>query len=196
VSRGGGAAELVDRLAAVITVADGRRAGDPETRIGLDHLIPSPDALGSGPARWRLSTSQRCLYPSPVSREPLRAWHAADGVKGRRLLATGLAADRRVVALLSWHFELGPQRPHLVTSAAVRSGVPEPVRAEYLIALWLLLCVGLAIHRRTVGRGRIGLVLDNAIELTPDELEGLGLTRGSARDGYRGDYLVFAARPR
>ena len=195
-SQGGGAAELVDRLAAVITVADGRRAGDPETRIGLDHLIPSPDALGSGPARWRLSTSQRHLYPPPVSREPLRAWHAADGAKGRRLLAADLSAEGRVAALLGWHFEPGPRRPHLVTSAAVRSGVAKPLRAEYLVALWLLLCVGLAIDRRTLGRGRIGLVLDNGVGLTPHELASLGLSRGSARDGYRGDYFVFSATPR
>jgi hypothetical protein len=196
VSRGGGAAELVDRLAAVITVTGGRRAGDPETRIQLDHLMPSPDALGSGPARWRLSTSQRHLYPPPVSREPLRAWHAADGPKGRRLLAADLAAERRVAALLSWHFEPGRRRPHLVTSAAVRSAVPEDVRADYLVALWLLLCVGLAIDQLTIERGQIGLVLDNAIELTPGELVSLGLVRSSTRGGYRGDYFVFEARSR
>ena len=117
-SRGGGAAELVDRLAAVITVTGGRRAGDPETRIQLDHLMPSPDALGS-----------------------------ADGPKGRRLLVADLAAERRVAALLSWHFEPGRRRPHLVTSAAVRSAVPEDVRVDYLVALWVLLCASLAIDQ-------------------------------------------------
>ncbi len=139
-SQGGGAPDLVNRLAAVITVTGGRRGGDPETRVQLDHLMPPPDAPGSVPARWRLSTSQQHLYPPPASREPLRAWHAADGAKGRRLLATDLAAERRVAALLSWHFEPSRRRPHLVTSAAVRSGVPERIRVEYLVALWLLLC--------------------------------------------------------
>ncbi len=195
-SQGGRAAELVDRLAAVITVAGGRRGGDPETRVQLDHLMPSPDALGSAPARWRLSTSQQRLYPPPVSREPLRAWHAADGAKGRRLLAADLAAERRVAALLSWHFEPGRRRPHLVTSAAVRTAVPEHVRVDYLVALWLLLCASLAIDQLTVAGGRIGLVLDNAIELAPPELASLGLSRGSTRGGYRGDYFVFEARSR
>lgn len=195
-SGGGGAADLVNRLAAVITVIGGRRGGDPETRVQLDHLIPQPDAIGSGPARWRLSTSQQHLYPPPVSREPLRAWHAADGAKGRRLLAADLAAERRVAALLSWHFETGRQRPHLVTSAAVRLAVPEDVRVDYLVGLWLLLCVALAIDRLTVARGQIGLVLDNAIELSSGELASLGLMRGSARGGYRGDYFVLEASPR
>lgn len=195
-SRGGGAAELVDRIAAVITVTGGRRGGDPETRVQLDHLMPPPDALGSGPARWRLLTSQQHLYPPPVSREPLRAWHGADGAKGRRLLAADLLAERRVAALLSWHFEPGRRRPHLVTSAAVRSAVPEHVRVDYLVALWLLLCTGLAIDQLTVGRGRIGLVRDNAVELAPGELASLGLVRGSTRGGYRGDYFVFEARSR
>jgi hypothetical protein len=196
VSHGGGAEELVDRLAAVITVTGGRRGGDAETRVELDHLMPSPDDLGSGPARWRLATSQRHLYPSPVSREPLRTWHSADGAKGRRLLAADIAAGQRVAAVLSWHFEPGQRRPHLVTSAAVRSAVPERVRVDYLVALWLLLCTGLAIDRLTIDLGRIGLVIDNAIELAPGELASLGLVRGSTRDGYRGDYFVFEARSR
>lgn len=195
-NQGGGAAELVDRLATVITVTGGRRGGDPETRVHLDHLIPQPDALASGVARWRLITSREQLYPAPVSREPLRAWRAADGAKGRRLLAADLHADRRVAALLSWHFEPGRRRPHLVTSAAVRSGIPEHVRVDYLVALWLLLCAGLAIDRMTVERGRIGLVVDNAVELAPGELASLGLVRSSTRGGYRGDYLVFEARSR
>jgi hypothetical protein len=196
VNHPGGAAELVDRLATAITVTGGRRGGDPETRVHLDHLIPHPDALATGVARWRLITSREQLYPAPVSRESLRAWRAADGAKGRRLLAADLDADRRVAALLSWHFEPGRRRPHLVTSAAVRSGIPERVRVDYLVALWLLLCAGLAIDRMTVERGRIGLVVDNAIELVPGELASLGLVRSSTRGGYRGDYFVFEARSR
>jgi hypothetical protein len=187
----GSATELVDRLAGAITVTGGRRSGDPETRIQLDHLMPSPDELGSGPAHWRLMTSQQRLYPPPVSREPLRAWHAADGVKGRRLLAVDLSAQGRVAALLSWHFESRGRRPHLVTSAAIRSGVTDRVRVDYLVALWLLLCAALAVDRLTIQRGQIGLVRNNAIELDPTELATLGLIRTSSRRGYRGDYFVF-----
>jgi len=189
VSPGGGAAELVDRLATVITVSDGRRAGDPETRVHLDHLIPSPD-VPAGPARWRLATSRKHLFPPPVSREPLKAWHAADGAKGRRLLAVDLAVQDRVAALLSWHFDAG-RRPHLVTSAAVRSDVPERVRSDYLAPLWLLFCATAAIDRLTIDRGEVGVVLDNAIDLEASDLDHLGLVRGSARRGYAGDYFVF-----
>lgn len=60
----------------------GRRGGDPETRVQLDHLIPSPDAFGSGPARWRLASSRRRLYPPPAGRDALAAWHSADGATG------------------------------------------------------------------------------------------------------------------
>ena len=190
----GSAAELVERLAGVITVTGGRRGSDPETRVQLDHLLPSPQKLDAGPARWRLMTSQDRLYPPPVSREPLRAWHAADGTKGRRLLAADLTLQRRVAAILSWHFEPRGPRPHLVTSAAVRSAILDDVRVDYLVALWLLLCSALAIDSLTIGRGHVGLVLDKAIELHPAELAGLGLTRGSSRRGYGGDYFVFAAR--
>jgi hypothetical protein len=185
------ASGLVERLAAVITVTGGRRAGDPETRVQLDHLIPSPGALGSGPARWRLVSSSARLYPPPVSREPLRAWRAADGIKGRRLLAADLATEGRVAALLSWHFEPRGRRPHLVTSAAVRAGVSDQVRSDYLVALWLLLCAASAIDKLTINRGEIGVVVDNAIELDRSELARLGLVRSSARGGYAGDYFVF-----
>ncbi len=53
-----------------------------------------------------------------------------------------------------------------------------------------------AIDQLTIERGQIGLVLDNAIELTPGELVSLGLVRSSTRGGYRGDYFVFEARSR
>jgi hypothetical protein len=188
--------ELVDRLAEVITVTGGRRAGDPETRVHLDHLIPPPGALPSGPGHWRLATSEQHFYPPPVSREPLRAWHAADGAKGRRLVATDLRTQSRVAALLSWHFEPRGRRPHLVTSAALRSGISDSVRVDYLVALWLLLCAALAIDRLTIERSHIGLVLDNAIELGRAELDDLGLVRGSARRGYAGSYFVFEERLR
>jgi hypothetical protein len=49
----------------------------------------------------------------------------ADSLRGRRLLATDLANDHQIVALLSWHFESSGRgrsgRPHL-TSAAVWNG--------------------------------------------------------------------------
>ena len=185
--------ELVERLVGVITITGGRRAGDRQTRVELDHLIPPPDAPQSTPARWRLRTSDARLYPPPVSREPLAAWHAADGGKGRRLLAADLAAEGRVAALLSWHFEPRRGRPHLVTSAAVRANVSDPVRAEYLVPLWLLLCASLAIDRLTVARGEIGIVIDSAIALSRSERDLLGLVRGSARGGYAGDYFVLRA---
>lgn len=192
----GPASELVDRLAGAIRVTGGRRGGDPETRIQLDHLMPSPDGHGAGPARWRLASSQRRLYPSPAGRAALAAWHSADGAKGRRLLASDLANDNRVAALLSWHFESSSGRPHLVTSAAIASGGTGDLGSEYLIALWLLLCVAAAIDRLTVHRGEVGLVRDSAIELDVEQLRAFGLTPGRRRGGYSGDYWVFAARPR
>jgi hypothetical protein len=193
---GGGAEKLVARLVTVITVTGGRRGGDPETRVQLDHLMPSPDALDGGTARWHLLTSGKRLFPPPVSREPLQVWHAADGSKGRRLLAADLSRQDQIAAILSWHFESSGPRPHLVTSAAVRLGIPPRRRVEYLVALWLLLCAALAIDRVTVQRGHIGVVLDNAIELDAAELATLGLVRGSSRRGYRGDYFVLAPSSR
>lgn len=115
-----------------------------------------------GPARWRLASSQRRLYPPPAGREALAAWHSADGGKGRRLLATDLANESRVAALLSWHFEPSAGRPHLVTSAAIATGATGDLRSEYLVGLWLLFCVTAAIDRLTVNRGAVGLVRDGA----------------------------------
>jgi hypothetical protein len=124
----------------------------------------------------------------------MRVWHGADGAKGRRLLAGDLANDNRVAALLAWHFEPGTRgRPHLVTSAAVRSGVAPAVEAEYLVALWLLVCVAAAIDRRTIRRGLVGLVRDSAIDVDQADLKLLGFRRGRKSDGYDGDYYVFEA---
>jgi hypothetical protein len=184
----------------VIAVTGGRRAGDPETRVHLDHLIPSPAAFVSGPARWRLASSNARLYPAPVGRDALTAWHSADGVKGRRLLATDVANDHQVAALLSWHFDPSGRgriaRPHLVTSAAIWNGATGELRNDYLIALWLFFCTVAAIDQRTVRRGEVGLVRDNAIELDVNELRELGLTPGRRRGGYAGDYWVFSLRPK
>jgi hypothetical protein len=77
-----------------------------------------------------------------------------------------------------------------VTSAAVRDGVGGQLRAEYMVALWLLVCVAIAIDRRTIRYGRIGLVRDNGIALAEEHLKTLGFRRGPKRDGYAGDYFV------
>lgn len=89
----------------------------------------------------------------------------AEGRKGRRLLAGDLRNDNRVAALLAWHFEPsgsgGSQRPHLIIAAAIRKDIDDQaLRAEYVVALWLLICVVVAIDRRTIKAGRVGLVLD------------------------------------
>jgi hypothetical protein len=49
--------------------------------------------------------------------------------------------------------------------------------------------IGLAIDRRTVEKGRIGVVLDAAIAVSADELAALGFRRG----GYEGDYFELVA---
>jgi hypothetical protein len=58
---------------------------------------------------------------------------------------------------------------------------------------WLLCMIGLAIDRRTVENGRIGVVLDAAIALKQVELADLGFRRGRRRDGYKGAYYELAA---
>lgn len=180
-----GKRDLIARFAQALVVDDGRRAGDPETRVRFDHLLPPPGGEDpSSRARWRLATSSARLYPPPVAREPLGAWHSANGVKGRRLVAGDLANDNRVAAVVAWHFEADASgRPHLVTAAAVRHGIDRALEAEYLVALWLLVCVAAAIDRRTIGRGRVGLVRDRAIELDAERLELLGFRRGRRADG-------------
>lgn len=125
----------------------------------------------------------------------MSVWHGADGAKGRRLLAGDLANDNRVAAARAWHFEPDTSgRPHLVTAAAVREGVELAIEGEYLVALWLLVCVAVAIDRRTIARGRVGLVRDRAIDVDLDTLTLtlLGFRRGRKADGYDGDYYVFA----
>ncbi len=122
----------------------------------------------------------------------------AEGQKGRRLLAGDLRADNRVAAVLAWHYEQGSrsgeQRPHLITAAAVRKDVDDrALRADYLVAVWLLMCVVAAIDRRTIRAGRVGLVLDGGIELSTSELADFGFTRGRKGEGYRGDYYTLPA---
>jgi hypothetical protein len=122
----------------------------------------------------------------------------AEGRKGRRLLASDLRNDNRVAAILAWHFEPGgsggSKRPHLIIAAAIRKDVEDQaLRAEYLIALWLLICVVVAIDCRTIKAGRVGLVLDGAIALPSATLIDLGFRRGRKRAGYRGEYYTLTA---
>jgi hypothetical protein len=189
--------DLVGRFADAMTVRHGRRAGDPETRIVLDHLLPSPGS-GKASARWRLATTTSRLYPPPAPSRPMEAWHRADGQKGRRLVASDLREDNRVAAVLAWHFEPRAshpaQRPHLITAAAVRRDTHDPtLRSEHLVALWLLICVAVAIDRRTIQAGRVGLVLDSGIALDAADLAEFGFKRGRERAGYRGDYYMLPA---
>jgi hypothetical protein len=127
----------------------------------------------------------------------MKAWHTAEGHKGRRLLAGDLRQDNRVAAVLAWHFQpqsgSAPRRPHLITAAAVRKDGDPAVRGEYLVALWLLVCVMAAIDRRTIQAGRIGLVLDSGIDLGLQELARFGFKPGRKREGYRGDYYTRPA---
>jgi hypothetical protein len=190
--------DLIRRFERALTVHHGRRAGEPETRVELDHLLPDPSAGSAAPARWRLATSAGRLYPPPAPTEAMKAWHMAEGRKGRRLLAGDLHNDNRVAALLAWHFESsgsgGSQRPHLIIAAAIRKDVDDQaLRAEYVVALWLLICVVVAIDRRTIKAGRVGLVLDGAIALSSATLIDLGFKRGRKHAGYRGDYYTLSA---
>jgi hypothetical protein len=190
--------DLIRRFERALTVHRGRRAGEPETRIELDHLLPDPPTGSQARVRWRLVTSAGRLYPPPAPTEAMKAWHMAEGQKGRRLLASDLRNDNRVAAILAWHFESGSssgsQRPHLVTAAAIRKNVEDrALQAEYMVALWLLTCVMAAIDRQTIKAGHVGLVLDSAIALNPTVLADLGFGRGRKRGGYRGDYYTLPA---
>jgi hypothetical protein len=157
--------DLLRRLEGALTVRRGRREGEQEAR---------------------------------VESEPVRAWRSANGKKGRRLVATDLHSDNRVAAVLAWHFEAKPargaRRPHLIIAAAVRKDLNDlALRSEYLVALWLLVCVAAAIDRKTGQVGRVGLVRDAGIALTAEEIADLGLQRGRMSDGYRGEYYTFEA---
>lgn len=126
----------------------------------------------------------------------MEQWHRASAQKGRRLVASDLHNSNRAAAILSWHFEPAHgrnARPHLITALSVRGDVSSELRAEYVVAAWLLVCVALAIERRTVCRGRIGVVLDNAIELSGDDLAMFGFVKGPKQGGYRGDYYELRA---
>jgi len=179
--------ELIKRLAAALAVSDARRSGDPQTRVRLDHYLPSVSGPGSA-VRWRLYTPRHRLIGVP-SPEPARsAWHHADAAKGRRLIAVDVRNSNRVAAFLSWHFEdpnikpprakAGRRRPHLITSVCVREDVEGRLRGEYMTAALLLTLVVSAIDTVTVAHGRVGVLEDSGTSLTPEELDAFGFTPG------------------
>jgi hypothetical protein len=190
---------LLDDLAAEVVVVGGRRDGSPETRIAIDVRYPNVLNEQEGqPERWRLRTARRRLERAPFSRETLTAFHGAKPEKGRRLTAVDLRNQNRVAALMAWHFEPRPaqggsRRPLLVVALALAGDTQGTLRGEYLTACWLLCLIGLAIDRRTVAKGRIGVVLDAAIALSREELAALGFKRGRRRGGYSGDYFELVA---
>jgi len=74
----------------------------------------------------------------------------------------------------------------------IRQDAAGAVRGEYTVMLWYLLLIVAAIDRRTVNRRRVGIVLDNAIVLVPDELRALGLRRGpSTKHGGHADRAYY-----
>ena len=190
---------LVDAFADAIVIEGGRRDGSTETRVAIDLRFPDPPSKGYDRVeRWRLRTARHRLVRAPFSRAALAAFHRAEPQKGRRLTAVDLRSQSRVAALMSWHFEPRPgqggsRRPHLVTALSLAEDAHGTLRGEYLVACWLLCMIGLAIDRRTVAKGRIGVVLDAAIALETAELADLGFRRGGRRDGYTGEYYELLA---
>jgi hypothetical protein len=202
--------ELIDELVGYLTISEARWDGDPQTVIRLDRLIPSlaprkgmleGEVDAEDDARWQVLTAKPThLYGFPAPRAALETFHRADAKKGRRLLARDLDAGH-IAALLSWHFEEGPTedverprsrrkrlRPHLVTSMVVRADATGALRGEYMVMLSYLLMIVAAIDRCTVKRGRVGVLADNAIVLTPDELRALGFKPGpSTKHGGHAD---------
>jgi hypothetical protein len=189
---------LLNRFADAIAVEGGRRGGIGETRIRVDLRQPDADSPDNGSERWRLRTTRHRLARAAFSRETLAAFHVADEQKGRRLTAVDLRNESRVAALMAWHFEArvaqgGSRRPHLVVALGLAQDAHGILRAEYLVACWLLCLIGLAIDRRTVAKGCIGVVLDAAIDLSERELDALGFRRAPRRAGYAGNYFELVA---
>lgn len=190
---------LVDHFSEAIVVEGGRRDGSAETRVAVDLRYPDAPGEEQGrPERWRLRTARHRLVRAPFSRSTLTAFHSAEAQKGRRLTAVDLRNQSRVAALMAWHFEPRPgqggsRRPHLVTALSLAGDAQGALHSEYLVACWLLCMIGLAIDRRTVAKGRIGVVLDGAIALEKAELADLGFRRGHRRGGYSGEYHELAA---
>jgi len=82
---------LVERFSKALTIAPGRRAGDPETVVSLDHRLPDPaSSSGRQQARWRLATARHRLVRFAGGRAALEQWHRASAQKGRRLVVSDL----------------------------------------------------------------------------------------------------------
>jgi hypothetical protein len=185
---------LVDRLANALVIDSGARSGYYTTAVSLDHRIPDLSHRDDR-ARWRLATARRRLTGFDGSRAAIEQWHRADPAKGRRLVAGDLANQNRAAAILSWHFE--PRsgrdgRPHLITSLGLRTAT-KGLRADDLVAAWLLTCVALAIDRRSAAHERVGVVIDNAIDVERSELSAWGFRKGPRRGGYSGAYYELKA---
>jgi len=207
--------KLIDELAGCLTISQARWHGDPQTVVHIDRLIPmlavpkgtaeNENDGADADARWRVLTAKPShLYGFPAPASALEEFHRADARKGRRLLVRDLDVGH-IAAVMSWHFEKGPTeqagaqrsrrrrlRPHLITSMVVRQDTIVPVRGEYTVMLWYLLLIVAAIDRRTVNRRRVGVVVDSAIVLTPDELRTLGLRKGpSSKHGGHADRAYY-----
>ncbi len=157
-------------------------------RAGSQHPSPPPDVRATGRDRPAPLGAARAVRATPRARRRPPACEGAPACA---------SSTRRGTRILAWHFEPGgsdgSQRPHLIIAAAIRKDVEDQaLRAEYLIALWLLICVVVAIDRRTIKAGRIGLALDGAIALPSATLIDLGFKRGRKRAGYRGDYYTLS----
>ena len=203
--------KLIDELADCLTISEARWDGDPQTVVHIDRLLPTlatPKGTvenDDADARWRVLTAKPPhLYGFPAPVNALKEFHRADAKKGHRLLVRDLDAGH-IAAVLAWHFEDGPPediehkrsrskrlRPHLVTSMVVRADAAGATYGEYTVMLWYLLLIVAAIDRRTVNRRRVGVIADNAIILTSDELHALGLRKGpSTKHGGYADSVYY-----
>ena len=163
--------ELIDELAACLTISEACWDGDSQTVVHFDRLFPTlatPIGIESAvddaaaEARWQVRTAKPAhLYGFAAPRAALEEFHRADAKKGRRLLVRDLDAGH-IAAVLAWHFEAGPRehderrrsrrkrlRPHLATSLTVRHDATGATRGEYTVMLWYLLLV---VARSTASR--------------------------------------------
>jgi hypothetical protein len=188
-----------------VTVQKGRRDGGHETRVSLRWALPAPpaplpdDDRLDARVRFVLETTGKRLGFWDGDRQALEQWHRArrdGGTKGRCLIARDQQDGGRPAAILAWHYdpkpERGPRHPHLITAIALPD-VDGPLRAEFLLAAWLLTRVTLVIDAKTSRHRRVGVVRDNAIALSLEDLKLLDFRKGPRRDGYNGDYWVLNA---
>jgi hypothetical protein len=184
-----GRGDLIARIAAALVIEGGRRSGDPETRVGLDHRLPDPGRDDPSPrARWRLATSSARLYPPPVARKPLSVWHCADGAKSRRRLAGDLANDNRVrrcsrgtSSRTQAAGHIWSPRPPFARASIGRSRPSTSSRSG---------CSCASPRRSIAARSLAGASGLSAIDVDLATLKLLGFRRGRRADGYHGDYYV------